>query len=93
MSLRTLSAVILLEAALPLVVVSAIAAGIGLGVGIPVVHTLIGNVLAKNTTVPVHPTIGYYLTLGIGLVVALSLVAITLPLLSRMTKPEEARFE
>jgi len=72
-SLRTLSAVILLEAALPLVVVSAIAAGIGLGVGIPVVHTLIGNVLAKNTTVPVHPTIGYYLTLGIGLVVALSL--------------------
>lgn len=92
-SLSTLSWVVLLEAALPLTVVSVIAAGIGLGVGIPVVRTLIGDVLAKNTTITVHPATSYYLTLGIGLVAALCLVIITLPLLSRMTKPEEARFE
>jgi ABC-type antimicrobial peptide transport system permease subunit len=92
-SIRTLSAVILLEAALPLVVVSVIAAGIGLGVGIPVVKSLVSNVVSKNTVVLVHPSAGYYVTLGVGLAIALGLVVVTLPLLSRMTKPEEARFE
>jgi ABC-type antimicrobial peptide transport system permease subunit len=92
-SLRTLSAVVLLEAALPLILVSIIAAGIGLGVGIPVVRSLVNNVTSKNTTIPVHPSVGYYITLAIGLGIALGLVVITLPLLSRMTKPEEARFE
>lgn len=92
-SLRTLSAVVLLEAALPLIAVSAFAVAIGLGVGIPVVRTLLGNILAKNTTVPVHPTTDYYLTLATGLAVALGLVTVTLPILSRLTKPEEARFE
>ncbi len=93
-SLGTLYKVILLEAALPLLVVSAIAAGIGLGVGIPVVKTLLKGFEPKNSTeIPVHPSAGYYIALGIGLVVALGLVVITLPLLKRMTRPEEARFE
>lgn len=90
--IRTLYSVILLEAALPLVVVSLIAAGIGLSVGIPVVRTLLDHTQhAKN--IPVHPSAGYYITLGVGMVVALGLVVLTLPLLNRMTRPEEARFE
>ena len=92
-SLRTLSTVVLLEAALPLIIASFLTAAIGLGVGIPVVKSLVSNVTSKNTAIPVHPSAGYYITLGVGLVVALGLVVITLPLLSRMTKPEEARFE
>jgi hypothetical protein len=92
-SLGTLYSVILLEAALPLVAVSVVAAGIGLGVGIPVVKTLLGNFEPKGTTIPVHPSEGYYIAMGVGLVIALALVIITLPLLSPMTRPEEARFE
>lgn len=92
-SLSTLYKVILLEAALPLVVVSAIAAGIGIGIGVPVVKSLLKSVEPKDTTYPVHPSEGFYIALGIGLVVSLGLVVITLPLLKRMTKPEDARFE
>jgi ABC-type antimicrobial peptide transport system permease subunit len=92
-SLNTLYRVVLLEAALPLIAGSIIAAGIGLGVGIPVVKALLKNLEPKDTTIPVHPSIGYYIALAAGLVVALGLVSITLPLLKRMTKPEEARFE
>jgi len=90
-SLGTLYRVILLEAALPLIVISAVAAGIGLGVGIPVVKALLKNFAPKG--VPVHPNEGYYITMGIGLIVALVLVMLTLPLLRSMTKPEDARFE
>ncbi|HUB94150.1 MAG TPA: FtsX-like permease family protein [Verrucomicrobiae bacterium] len=89
----TLYIVVLLEAALPLVVVSIAAAAIGLGVGIPVVKTLLTNFEPKDTTIPIHPSSGYYLALGVGLIVALGLVTVTLPLVSRMTRPEEARFE
>ena len=92
-SLSTLYKVVLLEAALPLLVVSAITVGIGLGVGIPVVRSLITNFEPKGTPIPVHPSVGYYIALGAGLAIALILVIITLPLLNRMTKPEEVRFE
>ena len=92
-SLGTLYRVILLEAALPLIVVSIAAAGIGLGVGIPVVKELAQNLGSKGTAIPVHPSAGYYIAIGVGLIVALALVLITLPLLKRLTKPEEARFE
>jgi len=92
-SLSTLYKDILLEAALPLVVVSVIAAGIGLGVGIPVVKGLLKNLEPKGTAIPVYPSMGYYIALGVGLVIALGLVIITLPLLKHMTKPEDVRFE
>jgi len=83
--------VILLEAALPLVIVSIVAAGVGLGVGIPVVKELLKNFGLTN--VPVHPNEGYYVAMGAGAVAALLLVVVTLPLLRTMTKPEDARFE
>jgi predicted lysophospholipase L1 biosynthesis ABC-type transport system permease subunit len=92
-SLSTLYRVILLEAALPLIAVSVIAAIIGFGVGIPVVKALLKNLQPEGTTIPIHPTICYYIALGAGLVIALGLVIVTLPLLKRITKPEDARFE
>lgn len=92
-SLATLYRVVLLEAALPLVIVSAIAAGIGIGVGIPVIRSLVKSFAPNGLTYPTHPSVGYYLALGVGLVVSLGLVAATLPLLKRVTKPEDMRFE
>lgn len=91
--LSTLYKVVLLEAALPLIVISILAAVIGLGVGIPVVKALLKNLETKGTNIPVHPSIGYYIAMGVGLTIALGLVLITLPLLKRMTRPEDARFE
>lgn len=92
-SLGTLYRVILLEAALPLIVISIFAAGLGLGTGIPVVRTLIKSLEPKGPSVPIYPSADYYIALGVGLVVAIGVVIITLPILKRMTKPEDARFE
>lgn len=92
-SLRTLSATVMLEAILPLVVASIVATGIGLGVGVPAIKSLVSSVTAKNENIPVHPSVGYYITLIVGLGVSLGLIVITLPLLGRMTQPEDARFE
>jgi hypothetical protein len=46
-----------------------------------------------GATIRVYPGAGYYFALGGGLAAALGLVAATLPVLHRMTKPEEVRFE
>jgi hypothetical protein len=35
----------------------------------------------------------YYATMGIGLAIALVVIGVTLPLLNRMTGPDNARFE
>lgn len=91
-SLRTLYEVVLLEAALPLIVVSVVAAGVGVGVAIPVVKTLLETINSK-ANLPVHPESSFYIALGAGLVISLILVALTLPILRNTTKPEDARFE
>jgi hypothetical protein len=92
-SLGTLDIVILLEAALPLVAGSLIAAGIGLGLGIPAIASILSAFAPDGATIRVYPSAGYYFALGGGLAAALGLVAATLPVLNRMTKPEEVRFE
>ncbi|HTX27196.1 MAG TPA: FtsX-like permease family protein [Streptosporangiaceae bacterium] len=86
--LGTLYRVVLLEAVLPLVG-GAVAAGV-LAYGMSVLAVL--RVAPAGTPVP--PLAGtYYATLGAGLVLALAVIAITLPLLGRMTTPASARFE
>lgn len=92
-SLGTLYKVILLEAVLPLIVVSIAAAAVGLGTGIPVIRSLLNGFEPKGTKIPVHPSEGYYIALGVGLVISLLLIMITLPILKNTTKPEDARFE
>ena len=83
---------VLLEAAVPLVVVSIFAAGVGLGVSIPVIRALLEN-LAPQAMSYAHPSLSYYLAVGIGLLISLLLIITTLPLLNRITQPAEARFE
>jgi hypothetical protein len=83
-----LSRVVLLEAAVPLVAATLIAAGIAYGT----------SILAFVRLAPVGtavPRLGadYYYLMGIGLVVAFGVIAVTLPLLRRMTMPGNVRFE
>ncbi len=87
-SLATLRRVVLLESGLPLVAGAAIAAGIGLGVARPFTHALLPAAVPTSSPGP-----GFYLVLATGLLVALATVAAALPLLARVTDPDQARFE
>jgi hypothetical protein len=86
--LAVLSRVVLFEAAIPLVASTLLAAAIAYGT----------TILAFERLAPVGtklPQLGtdYYLLMGIGLVVAFGIIAVTLPLLRRMTAPASVRFE
>jgi hypothetical protein len=83
-----LSRVVLFEAAVPLVAAIVVAAGIAYGT----------SLMAFLRLAPVGtaiPQLGrdYYTIMGIGLVVAFGVIAVTLPLLRRMTAPSTIRFE
>ncbi len=83
-----LSGVVLLEAAVPLVAATLIAAGIAYG----------SSVLAFVRLAPAGtaiPQLGhaYFELMGAGLVLAFAVIAVTLPLLRRMTVPGNVRFE
>lgn len=92
-SLKTLYRVVLFEAIMPLIMVSLVGAGVGLGVGAPVIKALLINLSSKTISIPVHPSMGYFIAIGSGLALAIGLVSATLPLLKRITRPETARFE
>ena len=64
------------------------AAGTGYGISVLTVNTM-----APNGT-PL-PTLGdvYYLSMGAGLAISLAVILVTLPLLDRITQPDNARFE
>jgi hypothetical protein len=87
---RVLRRVVLLESVLPLISATVIAALTGLTAAIP---------LGRLFTPPGTPTAirlpgqTYYLTMGAGLVISLTVIALTLPLLERITVPANARFE
>jgi hypothetical protein len=83
-----LTKVVLLESMLPLVTASVVAAATGLGVALPLVKAVLPGV-----TPTTFPSPSYYLTMAGGFAVALLVVLATLPLLSRITQPERARFE
>ena len=83
-----LSGVVLLEAAVPLVAATVLAAGIAYGT----------SVLAFVRLAPAGtaiPQLGhdYYALMGAGLLIAFGVIAVTLPLLRRMTLPGNVRFE
>jgi len=86
--LSVLSTVVLLEAAVPLAAATLIAAGVAYGT----------SILAFVRLAPIGtaiPQLGhdYFTLMGIGLVAAFCVIALTLPLLNRMTSPDNARFE
>jgi hypothetical protein len=83
-----LSGVVLLEAAVPLVAATLIAAAVAYW----------SSVLAYVRLAPAGsaiPQLGhaYYDLMGAGLVIAFAIIAVTLPLLRRMTTPGNVRFE
>jgi predicted lysophospholipase L1 biosynthesis ABC-type transport system permease subunit len=86
--LRVLNRVVLLETVLPLTLTAVIAAAAGLGTSASILQTLGPKV--GSLTLPGH---AYFLTVGCALVASLAVLLVTLPLLKRITVPEEVRFE
>jgi hypothetical protein len=85
---RVLYRVVLLESVLPLTVTAVVAAAAGLGTAASVLKTLGPKV--GSLTPPGHV---YFLTLGCALAASLAVLLVTLPLLNRITVPEQVRFE
>jgi hypothetical protein len=86
----TLYRVILLESLLPLVTAALVAAATGIGVAVPLVKALPRLRNEPNLALP-GPV--YYVAMGIGLMVAVAVISSTLPVLARVTQPNNARFE
>jgi hypothetical protein len=84
----TLYKVVYLEGILPLVTATIVAAGTGYGISVLTVNKM----SPKGTPLP---TLGhvYYLTMAAGLALSLAVILVTLPLLDRITQPDNARFE
>jgi hypothetical protein len=84
----TLYKVVYLEGILPLVTATLVAAGTGYGISVLTVNKM----SPKGTPLP---TLGhvYYLTMGAGLAISLVVIFIMLPLLGRITEPNNVRFE
>jgi ABC-type antimicrobial peptide transport system permease subunit len=87
-STTALYKVVLLEAVLPLVMAVIIAAGIGYGISVLAVK----KIAAAGAPLP---TLGhnYFILMGAGLLASLCVILVTLPLLGRLTKPDNIRFE
>jgi hypothetical protein len=84
----TLGKVVMTEAVLPLVAATVIAAGTAYAISL----LTISKMAPAGTPVPGLGHV-YYETIGAGLVISLAVIAATLPLLSRITSPENVRFE
>ena len=84
----TLYRVLLIEAAVPLAAATLLAAALAYGMSVLTVWRLAPPGMAIPLLGPV-----YYATMGIGLAMALVVIGVTLPLLNRMTGPDNARFE
>lgn len=85
---RTLYRVLLLEAVVPLAAATVVAAGLAYGMSVLAVLQM----APPGTPVPMLGHV-YYATMGAGLAIALVVIGVTLPLLNRMTGPDNARFE
>jgi hypothetical protein len=84
----TLYRVVILEAILPLVAATVVAAGIGYGIAV----LTVAEIAPAGSPAPV-PGSAYYLTMGAGLAASLLVILAALPLLGRITGPDNVRFE
>ena len=87
-SSSTLYRVVYLEGILPLVTATVVAAATGYGISVLTVDKM----SPKGTPLPSLGHV-YYLTMGAGLAISAVVILITLPLLDRITQPNNARFE
>jgi hypothetical protein len=86
--LSTLYRVVLLEAVLPLITATVVAAGVGYGLAV----LTVSRIAPAGTPVPV-PSHAYFLTMGAGLIGSLLVILASLPLLRRITGSNSVRFE
>jgi hypothetical protein len=84
----TLGKVVMTESVLPLVAATVVAAGTAYAISL----LTIAKMAPAGTPIPGLGHV-YYETIGAGLVISLAVIAATLPLLSRITSPENVRFE
>jgi len=84
--LSTLRRVVALEAALPLLIISVMSAGIGFPAATLFLQSQLGETLRA-------PGAGYYALVAAGLAASLAIIASTLPLIERITEPDTARSE
>jgi hypothetical protein len=85
---RTLYRVLLLEAVVPLAAATLVTAGLAYGMSV----LAILRMAPPGTPVPLLGH-AYFATMGAGLAIALIVIGVTLPLLNRMTGPDNVRFE
>jgi hypothetical protein len=86
MRLAELQRTALLEAAAPLLLIALASAALGLGTSAVIVG-MAGGIPWQP------PSVGYWVSLASGLIVALGVAAAALPLLGRTTAPSSVRFE
>jgi predicted lysophospholipase L1 biosynthesis ABC-type transport system permease subunit len=84
----TLYRVLLLEAVVPLAAATLVTAVLAYGMSILTVLQM----APAGTPLPLLGHV-YFATMGAGLAIALIVIGVTLPLLNRMTGPDNARFE
>ncbi|MFI9162705.1 FtsX-like permease family protein [Kitasatospora aureofaciens] len=85
---QTLYRVVVFESAVPLALAALVAAVAGYGTAASVIKTLVTNGVSVAL-----PGKSYFLTLGGGLLASFAVVLTALPLLKRITQPDDARFE
>jgi hypothetical protein len=93
--LKTLTRVVLLESIVPLVSATVVAAGVAIAIAEPPLRAVFAANLGthQNFASAAHPNLGYYITMLGGLALSALVVLATMPLLNRITRPENARFE
>jgi hypothetical protein len=84
----TLYKVVFLEAVLPLIAATLVAAATAYGISV----LTVSKMAPAGTPEPVLGHV-YYLTMGAGLAISLLVILVTLPLLGRITGPGNVRFE
>jgi hypothetical protein len=84
----TLYRVVYLEGILPLLTATVVAAATGYGISVLTVDKM----SPKGTPLPSLGHV-YYLTIGAGLAISAVVILVTLPLLDRITQPNNVRFE
>ncbi len=93
--LKTLTRVVLLESIVPLVGATVVAAGVAIAIAEPPLRAVFAANLGthQHFASAAHPDLGYYMTMLGGLALSALVVLAAMPLLNRITRPENARFE
>lgn len=93
--LKTLTRVVLLESIVPLVSATVVAAGVAIAIAEPPLRAVFSAHFGPHESFASagHPDLGYYVTMLGGLALSVLVVLAAMPLLNRITKPDNARFE